>query len=451
MKKILLVYSPFCTPASPPYSVTAIHAFLKRNLDEDHDIKISDLNARFHNTRFAGYKEYCQRLADRYDREEYDAKTKQFIKETAKKYSENNKKVTEGKEPELIEELSEEITSKKPDIAAFSIVYSSQAFYTYAIIKKLKEKGIKTVIGGPAVNSILKKEADAALRNEAELLNYIRKTENTDYNSFPDFSTYNKKDYFTPSTVTPLKTSSTCYYRRCTFCTHYSKETYIEYGLEKIKETIKKSGSRNFFLIDDMIHRKRLLEIAKIMKEANANWTCQLRPTKELDYETLKELRKSGLKMIMWGIESGNDRILKLINKGTNTKDIKKVIYDSHKAGIKNIAYIIFGFPTEKKEEFLDTIRFLEENKDNIDLVSTSIFGLQKGTRIYENPSEFGITKITEEKRTILEPTISYEVKEGLSNEEARKLRQKYKKTIEKINKYPKTMNYFREHMLLLC
>ena len=62
----------------------------------------------------------------------------------------------------------------------------------------------------------------------------------------------------------------------------------------------------------------------------------------------------------MWGVESGNDRVLELINKGTNVKDIEKVLEDSHNVGIKNIAYILFGFPTEIKEEFLDTIEFLK-------------------------------------------------------------------------------------------
>ena len=84
-------------------------------------------------------------------------------------------------------------------------------------------------------------------------------------------------------------------------------------------------------------------------------------------------------------------------------------------------------------------------NDKNIDLISMSIFGLQKGTVIYENPEKFGISKIIEEKRTILEPKIKYEVSKGLNQKEANKLRERYKKTIEKINKYPKTMNFFRE------
>jgi radical SAM superfamily enzyme YgiQ (UPF0313 family) len=199
-----------------------------------------------------------------------------------------------------------------------------------------------------------------------------------------------------------------------------------------------------------MVPIKRLLWIAELVKPLNIYWTCQLRPTKEFTYDTLKILRESGLTVIMWGIESGNDRILKLINKGTVSKEIEQVLSDSNKAGIKNIAYMLFGFPTETKEEFLETIYFLKRNQENIDLVSASIFGLQKGTIIYQNPKEFGITNIKEFERTVLDPRIEYEVSSGLTQEQATKLRQRYKKTIDHINKYPKNMNFFREHMFCL-
>ena len=163
-----------------------------------------------------------------------------------------------------------------------------------------------------------------------------------------------------------------------------------------------------------------------------------------------RKLNEMGLKSIMWGVESGSDRILSLIRKGTNVADMAKVLADSHKAGIKNIAYIIFGFPTETKEEFLMTIDFLKNNADNIDLISISVFGLQEGTYIYNHPEEFGITNIRREERTVLEPKILYETTAGLTQKQANKLRAGYKRTIQKINKFPKEMNFFREHMLAL-
>jgi radical SAM superfamily enzyme YgiQ (UPF0313 family) len=200
-----------------------------------------------------------------------------------------------------------------------------------------------------------------------------------------------------------------------------------------------------------MVEKKRLLEFAGLVKGFGIHWTCQLRPTKEFDLETMKTLKRAGLDMIVWGVESGCDRILRLMRKGTNKKDIAKVLNDSHEAGIKNACFVILGFPTETKDEFVETMAFLKDCSESIDLVLTSVFGLQRGSFVFEHPEEFKITKILTEERTVLEPSIRYEVSEGLTNDQANVFRRRYKRTIDKLNKYPKEMNFFREHMLYLA
>jgi len=466
MKKILLVYLPFCTPASPPYSITNLYSFLKNN--SKHQVEVMDLNLEFHQKKFPKFQKYYQsnntnnntnNTNNKWDN--YNIITEDYRRLTSKIYSENNKRVVRGEKPELFDEFFKKIKDKKPDIVAFSIVYSSQAFYAYALIKKLtKLSGIKCVVGGPAVSEKLIGVANAQLENEVELLGYVtgkfsrgictpKKVDhnNLNLNYALDFSIYNLKDYFTPSPVIPMKTTSTCYYKGCTFCTHFKDIPYLECSLEMIKKTIIKSKQKNFFLIDDMIPMKRLLKLAEIFKPLNIKWACQLKPTKDLTNVVLKTLKESGLVFCLWGVESGNDRILKLMNKGTNQQDVENVLENSHQVGIKNIVYIIFGFPTETKTEFLETIEFLKNNEKNIDLISTAIFGLHRDTIIFRNPKKFGITKIKETTRTVLEPKISYETSTGLSLTEVKKMRDSYLKIIEKINKYPKTMNFFREHM----
>ena len=137
------------------------------------------------------------------------------------------------------------------------------------------------------------------------------------------------------------------------------------------------------------------------------------------------------------------------MKKGTRIEIAEIVLKESHAAGIKNMVYIMFGFPTETKKEFLDTIAFLKQNENCIDLVTTSIFGLQKGGKVYENPAEFGIAEIIENERTVLEPSITYVASEGMQHEDARTMRRKYMKTIKNIDKLPRILNYFKEQTLL--
>jgi len=470
--KVLLVYPPFCTPASPPYSLVNLFSFLKNN--SDLDLEILDLNLEFHKLKFKKYQEYFQN----FKLENYEEVSKEYHQISKKTYSENNFKVRNNEDPEYINELINKIQETKPDYIAFSVVYSSQVFYTLALLKKLKN----TLIGGPAINDKLKAVATKSMNNEVELLEFLTvdirarrprffsrftlkkcaslgadiqsvgKVKHDELNcNYPlDFNKLPLKEYFVKTPVVPIKTSSACFYKQCTFCTHHQNNAYIEFPLEQIKQTIIKSKQKQFFFIDDMISKKRLLDLAEMLTPLKVKWTAQLRPTKDLDKTTLKILYNSGLRMVIWGVESGNGRILNLMRKGTNVKDITKVLKNAKEVKIKNVLYIMFGFPTETKEEFLDTINMLKDNQDNIDLISTSIFGLQKGTPIYSNPKEYQITKIVEQKRTVLDPKITYEIKTGLSQEEAETLRKNYKNTINKINKFPRTMNFFREHLLNL-
>lgn len=454
MSKTILVYPPFCTPASPPYSITNIYAFLKNNLQGEHEINVLDLNIEFHKQKFSDYRQYCKSLNHRYDYKEYDTKTKEYMTQTKFVYSDNNKMILNNETPDLFDELLKTITDTDPDIVAFSIVYSSQVFYAYALIKELKRLGIRTIVGGPAVNGKLIQGADQHLKNELELLNYILGNEqshdNLNFKTLLDFNIYSLEDYFTPEPVLPIRTTSSCYYKRCTFCTHHCNTVYMEYSLDNIRESLRKSGTKRVFIVDDMIHKKRLLQIADIMGELKISWMCQLKPTADLDRETLTILKESGLKMIIWGVESASDRILTLMQKGTNIRDVRKVLEESNDMGIRNSVYIMFGFPSESEQEFIKTIEFLKDNQRIIDLIATSIFGLQKGSIIYDNPKFYGITKIIKEQRTILGPKITYKVGHGLTTEQASRLRKNYKKTLDSLSKYPRSMNFFREHLLCL-
>ncbi|MFH1850163.1 MAG: radical SAM protein [archaeon] len=451
MKKILLVYLPFCTPATPPYSITYLHSFLKSNCSADTSVDVLDLNIAFHVLNFPEFQQYFR---DQKQWDTYEKITEEYLRKSAKTYSSNNSRVVKGGKPEFFEELLERIISRKPDVVAFSIVYSSQAFFARTMLQILKKSGIVTVIGGPSVNDKLIALAGHSFSTEIEFLEFIHGKKlhhgQLDFRSIPDFSIWNLKEYFTPYPVIPLRLTSTCYYQKCAFCSHYARIPYHEYDLEIIKKTIIQSAQKHFYLIDDMIPRRRLLQFAEVIKPLGCYWACQLRPTNDLDYDALKTLQESGLVLILWGIESGNRRILKLIEKGTNPEDISAVLKNAYKAGISNVTFTMFGFPTETKEEFMETISFLEDNKRYIDLVSPALFGLQRGTPVFKNPEKYNIVKIIEEERTVLEPKLIYEVSAGLTQKEAIRLKSQNRKRIGMIGRFPKSMNFFREHMVCL-
>ena len=61
INRILLIYPPFCTPATPPHSITNIHSFLKINLSKNHVIKTLDLNIIYHKKQFLEFYKFFRK------------------------------------------------------------------------------------------------------------------------------------------------------------------------------------------------------------------------------------------------------------------------------------------------------------------------------------------------------------------------------------------------------
>ena len=384
------------------------------------------------------------------EKEDYFSLLNEFMKKTRNHYPQISKSAITGEKPEGHDFLMNKILESKPDVVAISIVYNSQAFFAKGIIDNLTKNGIKVVIGGPAYLEKIKTNA-IKLDNYSQLISYLVENGADEKKEMDevilDFNDYNKNHYFTKDIIYPIRTSSSCPYKKCAFCTHHGNIKYEEYDLSYLKKTIQKNNIKKICFIDDDLTNPRLEKISNILMNLEVKWWCQLRPLPQI-MKILPKLKKSGLHSVAWGIESGNQRILDYMKKGTNTDDIKKVITKSSELGIKNTVYIMFGFLSETESEFIDTIKFLEENSNYIDLISPAVFGLQDGSPAYSSPNEYGIKNIHLEKRTLLGDKIEYDISKGLDQKQASKLKKKYNGTMYKINKVPKIINSCKEQIL---
>ncbi|MDD5182209.1 MAG: B12-binding domain-containing radical SAM protein [Candidatus Nanoarchaeia archaeon] len=439
--KILFAYAPFCAATVMPYSITYLSAFLRAN--SDIKTECVDLNAKFHRTRFP---EFYKRINKKMPVEEFGKVLEEFNTASREVYAENHKAIVAGAKPEFFKEMLKLMIDKKPDVVGFSLVYNSQVPYAIELMKELNKKGIKCIAGGPAANMKITEHA-VVLEDEFELPKYFGIAKENYKDVVVDFSEYNKSDYLAKELIYPMRSCRGCFYGQCAFCTHSLNQKYRELPVAEIKKAIELNKMKYVFFIDDSITPKRLLEISDALKDSKVKWWAQLRPTKEL-LGNFKKLSAGGLKSVAWGVESGNQAVLDKMRKGTNVQDVKAVLKESHDAGIVNTVFIMFGFPGETKKEFMDTIDFLKENSANIDLVSTSVFGLQKGSTVYNNPKEFGITEIRETAREYLDARVDYKTATS-DKESAKRLRSRHMKSILAINKLPRAFVTFKEQTLL--
>jgi len=124
---------------------------------------------------------------------------------------------------------------------------------------------------------------------------------------------------------------------------------------------LKKLGINNIHMYADLftVSRDQVVELCKLMidEKIGIKWTCNSR-VDYVDEEMLILMGKAGCRLISWGIESGNEQILKHARKGAYPDKAERALRWAKKAGIMNWGYFIIGLPGETEATIRDTINF---------------------------------------------------------------------------------------------
>jgi len=252
----------------------------------------------------------------------------------------------------------------------------------------------------------------------------------------PDFDGLPLEKYFLPERILPYLATRGCYWGRCEFCDHGEGYT-AGYRTKKIDEVIEeirglrdKYQTRHFHFTDESYPPALFRKLTRKLVESNMDiaWTTHMRFEKSLlDDAVWKDAVDSGCRYLHFGYESGNERVLKLMDKATTTEVIHKSLELSAGVGIWNHVMGFFGFPGERREDALDSIRFLEENKDLVHSIGFGTFDLSKHTPVAKNPEKFGVTAY---KNPEWDLALDYyfTVKDGLSVEDAEKVFEEFER-----------------------
>jgi radical SAM superfamily enzyme YgiQ (UPF0313 family) len=129
------------------------------------------------------------------------------------------------------------------------------------------------------------------------------------------------------------------------------------------------------------INKKRVIEFCRQYKERGLeiSWSCNARA--DLEYHTMKEMRKANCRLLIVGYESGNENILKNIKKSITLKQIRDFAKNAKKVGILVLGDFMIGLPGETKETIKDTRRLIKEIKPEI--LQISVASPFPGTEFY--------------------------------------------------------------------
>ena len=125
-------------------------------------------------------------------------------------------------------------------------------------------------------------------------------------------------------------------------------------------------GIEDVEFIDDIfvLNKKRAIEVAKEIKKRglDVNFSASSR-VDTLSGPMLRDLKDAGLTSLYLGIESGSQRVLDLMNKGTTVKQSLDAVRSAHDLGIKVLGSFILGYPGETLKEMDETIAVASDRR----------------------------------------------------------------------------------------
>jgi anaerobic magnesium-protoporphyrin IX monomethyl ester cyclase len=184
----------------------------------------------------------------------------------------------------------------------------------------------------------------------------------------------------------------------CNFCSSHIvhgnmvRFRSIKSVIEEVKLLTDKFKIKTLMFYDDTFtfNKQRTIEFCKklVSEGIDVIWGCNTR-VDTVNKEILYWMKKAGCKRVYLGVESGNDKILSLMNKNLTVEKIKRGIKTIKKSGIEISASYIIGAPGETRKTMKQTADFAIKN--NTKFAHFYIFTLDPGSRFYNMCKKVGI------------------------------------------------------------
>ena len=183
---------------------------------------------------------------------------------------------------------------------------------------------------------------------------------------------------------------------RCTFCLwpqtisgHNYRTHSIPYVIEEVKYLKANFPQvREIFFDDGTLtdNLPRVEELARALGKLGVTWSCNAKAN--VPRKTLEILKANGLRILLVGYESGNQKILHNIKKGLRVDVARQFSKDCHELGILVHGTFILGLPGETRETILETLDFAKEV--NPRTLQVSLAAPYPGTFLYNQAKENG-------------------------------------------------------------
>jgi anaerobic magnesium-protoporphyrin IX monomethyl ester cyclase len=237
-------------------------------------------------------------------------------------------------------------------------------------------------------------------RHQGEVVRTAARTRSKDMSSLPlphrrDLPNREYIDYWRRhwrDATTPLMSTRGCPFR-CDFCHKpvfgdLFRARPAESVIAEMREIVE-LGYDHVWMSDDLftLNYQRTMDLCREIEAANLplTWECLSRVT-HVDYDLFAAMRRAGCKRIFFGIESGDEGVLKEMRKGITPEQSREAVAACVKAGIKAAGFFMVGYLGETPDSLLRTIAF--SSSLPLDYVSYTIAYPLPGTRFHARVAE---------------------------------------------------------------
>lgn len=188
----------------------------------------------------------------------------------------------------------------------------------------------------------------------------------------------------------------------CTFCyelfSHKAIKRSVNNVIDEIKVLQKRYGVKVIGFMDDLfaMDKNWVMEFCDEInkQDIKLKWFCAAR-VNTVDEEMLKKMKEAGCILVNFGIESGSQKMLDIMNKAVRVEQASKAINTARKVGLRLNTSFMMGFPEETKESLDETIKFCIDN--NVHLTTIFFVTPYPGTALYKQAKDMGLIKNEEE------------------------------------------------------
>jgi radical SAM superfamily enzyme YgiQ (UPF0313 family) len=348
------------------------------------------------------------------------------------------------------EEIEAIVKNETPDVVGISwnTEYLGDGYLTALAVKRADKK-IKVIVGGPHVflypmETIAIAEVDYAVRGEADIvfkdmLDRLSQDQPVDdlpgvivkgkeYKVLPNVIVEDPDSLFIPDRkltdykryasliargkpMTTLMSSRGCCFN-CPFCPAGGtkiRDRSVKLVLDEIEECLA-LGIKDILFFDELFtfNKKRVMDICAEIKRRGLKFRWNVRSRiQTMDQAMVDAMAQAGCYLVQFGIETGTERMQKVLSKNISLDKIREVVKMTRAAGILTYGNFMIGSPSETREEIRQTVEFAKELK--LDFAVFAVTKLLPGTDFYKDALKNGSISEDFWKKYAMDP--AYKIK----------------------------------------